>query len=1049
MSHLKYMSLRFSVLLALIFCPGNFMWAKIDFNRQIRPILSDKCYKCHGPDAKNQKSDFRLDTFEHAIKEHDGFVGLTPGSLEDSEIHWRIHTDDEIELMPPPESKHPLTDEEKKVLDQWIMEGGKYEKHWSFQNLPSSIEVPKSNHPNPVNAIDHFIAEGLKDSGLSPSTEVERSLWLRRVTFDLTGLPPNLKDLNNFVNDPSKHAYEKVVERLLKSDEYAERMSTEWMDVARYSDTFGYQVDKGRKVWQWRDWVIRSFRKNIPYDQFVTEQIAGDLLPNASRDQILATCFNRLHSQKVEGGSVEEEFRIEYVSDRVHTFGTAFLGLTMECTKCHDHKYDPLTQKDYFSLSAFFNNIDEAGLHAFMGNPTPTPALELADLPSDQKIKNAEKELQQYLGSDELRASFSNWKQTNNNKQLGTYSYFSQSNDQNVTTYGLPLAYLSFDNRKGNQYPNPVDTKLSANTNHHNKVCEGKIGQGIQFSGDDALNFPKEFANFNRHQPFSVAFWIKPTVKHERAVVLRKSQAWTDAASRGFEILIEKGKLSAALIHFWPGDAIRIRSANQLALNEWTHISLTYDGSSKAAGLNLSANGKLIEPEVVRDCLTRGITSPTPFGFAERMRDNGFKKGMLDEFYIYDRILTSTEIKILAEQTKADQGIELDDKSLFSIYSQAVDPKALELQKKLYDQRLSYGKQRERIGQIMVMKEMPEPRKTYILERGLYSEPSEEVFRDTPAALSPLNENYPQDRLGLAKWLTEKDHPLFARVTVNRYWQMIFGMGLVSTSEDFGSQGKPPSHPELLDWLARDFISSGWNLRHLLSRMVLSSTYKQSSKITKDALDKDPQNLLLARSSSYRWPAEMIRDSALAYGDLLHQKVGGPSVRPYDLQVSFKPSRPDNAPNIHRRSLYTYWQRTAPSPVMMALDSSKKDICMVKRERTDSAAQSLVLLNGPQFVEAARATAEKLIKKHGIDNGEALSTDAFRMLTSRKPTTEEADILRRLLSEQIEVYQDRNQSHAFLEVGQVKTHTKNPSYTAAVSSLVLTLMNFDESTSKR
>ena len=742
-------------------------------------------------------------------------------------------------------------------------------------------------------------------------------------------------------------------------------MSAEWMDVARYSDTFGYQVDKGRQVWQWRDWVIRSFKKNMPYDQFVTEQIAGDLLPNATRDQILATCFNRLHSQKVEGGSVEEEFRIEYVSDRVHTFGTAFLGLTMECTKCHDHKYDPLTQKDYFSLSAFFNNIDEAGLHAFMGNPTPTPALELANLPSDQKIKDAEKKLEQYLKSDELRASFNNWKQTTNNKRLGTYSYFSQSNDQNVTTYGMPIAYLSFDNRKGNQYPNPVDSKLSANTNHHNKVCEGKIGQGIQFSGDDALNFPKEFANFDRHQPFSVAFWIKPTMNHERAVVLRKSQAWTDAASRGFEILIEEGKLSAALIHFWPGDAIRIRSTNQLPLNAWTHVSLTYDGSSKAAGLKLSENGKLIEPEVVRDYLTRAITSPAPFGFAERMRDKGFKKGMLDEFYIYDRILTSAEIKILAEQTKADQGIELDDQSLFSIYSQAVDPKALELQKNLYDQRLSFGKQRERIGQIMVMKEMPEPRKTYILDRGLYSEPSEEVFRETPAALPPLNENYPQDRLGLAKWLTEKDHPLFARVTVNRYWQMIFGQGLVSTSEDFGSQGKPPSHPELLDWLARDFISSAWNLHHLLTQMVLSSTYKQNSIITKDALEKDPQNILLARSSSYRWPAEMIRDSALAYGDLLHQKVGGPSVRPYDLQASFKPSRTDTPPNIHRRSLYTYWQRTAPSPVMMALDSSKKDICMVKRERTDSAAQSLVLLNGPQFVEAARATAEKLIQKHG------------------------------------------------------------------------------------
>ena len=538
---------RLLAILALILCSANLIYAKIDFNRQIRPILSDKCFKCHGPDAKNQKSDFRLDTLEHAIKEHNGFVGLTPGSLEDSEIHWRIHTDDEIELMPPPKSKHPLTEEEKKLLDQWIMEGGKYDKHWSFQNLPQTIKIPQSNHPNPLNPIDHFIAEGLKNSSLSPSPEVDRALWLRRVTFDLTGLPPTIEELDSFMIDPTPDAYEKVVKRLLKSDEYAERMSAEWMDVARYSDTFGYQVDKGRQVWQWRDWVIRTFKKNMPYDQFVTEQIAGDLLPNASREQILATCFNRLHSQKVEGGSVEEEFRIEYVSDRVHTFGTAFLGLTMECTKCHDHKYDPLTQKDYFSLSAFFNNIDEAGLHAFMGNPTPTPALELADLPSDQKIKDAENNLQQYLGSDELRASFNNWKQTTNSKRMSSYSYFGQSNDQNATIYGMPLAYLSFENRKGNQYPNPFDSKLSAHTNHHNKVCEGKIGQGIQFSGDDALNFPKEFANFTRHQPFSVAFWIKPTINHKRAVVLRKSQAWTDAASRGFEILIEEGKLPTCL----------------------------------------------------------------------------------------------------------------------------------------------------------------------------------------------------------------------------------------------------------------------------------------------------------------------------------------------------------------------------------------------------------------------------------------------------------------------------------------------------------------------
>ena len=724
--------------LKVILTTGAFvLHAKVDFNTQIRPILSDKCFKCHGPDAKNQKSDFRLDSFEEANKEHDGFVGLTPGNLEDSEIHWRIRSDDPLDMMPTPESKISLSEEEKDLLDQWIKEGGKYEKHWSFLPLAQSIPLPKTKHPYPGNEIDAFIAEKLESSKLSISEETDRNTWLRRVTFDLTGLPPTLKQLNEFSTDTSTNAYEKVVERLLNTDEYAERMTSEWLDVARYSDTYGYQVDRNRNVWQWRDWVIQSFVKNQSYDQFVTEQLAGDLIPNATRDQILATCFNRLHPQKVEGGSVPEEFRIEYVADRVHTFGTAFLGLSFECTRCHDHKYDPITQKDYFSLSAFFNNIDEAGLHAFMGNPTPTPALELADLPSDQKIKDAEKELQQYLSSDEQLASFTNWNQTTSNKRLGTYSYFAQANDQNITTYGMPVAYLSFDNRKGNQYPNPIDSKLSANTNHHNKVCEGKIGQGIQFSGDDALNFPKEFANFNRHQPFSVAFWIKPTMNHERAVVLRKSQAWTDAASRGFEILIEDGKLSAALIHFWPGDAIRIRSANQLALNEWTHVGLTYDGSSKAAGLKLTENGTLIDPEVVRDCLTRAITSPTPFGFAERMRDKGFKNGMLDEFYLYDRILTHAEIKILAEQTKMDQSIQLDDESLFSIYSQAVDPKALELQKKLYDQRLSFGQQRERIGQIMVMKEMPEPRKTYILDRGLYSEPSEEVFQGDSYYSSP------------------------------------------------------------------------------------------------------------------------------------------------------------------------------------------------------------------------------------------------------------------------------------------------------------------------
>ena len=783
---------------AIVFLFGTLfssVFGKVDFNRQIRPILSDKCYKCHGPDAKNQKSDFRIDSFEEAIKEHNGFVGLTPGNLKESEIHWRIYSDDPIDVMPPPESKHPLTEAEKKLLDQWIMEGGKYDKHWSFQPLPKSVDVPKSKHPSPQNEIDHFIAQRLEDSPLSPSLETDKISWIRRVTYDLTGLPPSIKDVDAFVGDSSKDAYEKVVDRLLDTDEYAERMTLEWLDVARYSDTYGYQVDRGRNVWQWRDWVIQSFKKNQSYDQFVTEQIAGDLIPDATRDQILATCFNRLHPQKVEGGSVPEEFRIEYVADRVHTFGTAFLGLTMECTRCHDHKYDPVTQKDYFSLSAFFNNIDEAGLYSYFTGSVPTPTLELGDLPSDEKIKSAEQKLKTVINSKDVDSSYDNWIKGVKMEANGLAHYFSKpigqktsddsaeeinplsfkpvlwldANDYNNTSgtwkdlsgnqnhakrfaspkivshqpsglkivryhssssdyhefkeiknirtvfwvmsktpgnsgsplchpsahhfysngdkfwhpqhthqnirngslringlngnsdsnypnhlsvvslrtagnviasrlgkdrnhggnynwngeigevlifsdalnddqiqkmedylfkkwkvrretvikYGNPMAYLSFDERNGNRYPNFANRSKDVNTNSNNKEVEGKFGKGIQFSGDDAMSFPSGFGDFNRHQQFSMTFWIKPTMEYDRAVVVRRSKAWTDAASRGFEFLIENGKLSPALIHFWPGNAIRVKSKNILPLNQWSHVGLTYNGSSRASGLNL------------------------------------------------------------------------------------------------------------------------------------------------------------------------------------------------------------------------------------------------------------------------------------------------------------------------------------------------------------------------------------------------------------------------------------------------------------------------------
>ena len=1246
----------FFILLALklILATGTFVLnAKVDFNTQIRPILSDKCFKCHGPDAKNQKSDFRLDSFEEASKEHDGFIGLTPGNLEDSEIHWRIWSDDPIDMMPTPESKMSLSDEEKDLLDQWIKEGGKYEKHWSFLPLPQSIPLPNTKHPYPGNEIDTFIAEKLVPSKLSISEETDRNTWLRRVTFDLTGLPPTLKQVNEFLTDTSSNAYEKVVESLLETDEYAERMTSEWLDVSRYSDTYGYQVDRNRNVWQWRDWVIKSFRKNQSYDQFVTEQLAGDLIPHATRDQILATCFNRLHPQKVEGGSVPEEFRIEYVADRVHTFGTAFLGLSFECTRCHDHKYDPITQKDYFSLSAFFNNIDEAGLYSFMTPSVPTPTLELENLPSDKKIKAAKNQLEEIAQSLEAKQSYDNWAKAVTLKSIGSAPYFSnnlqdtkssgsnldlltykpilwldankqnassssswldQSGNQNhakkynspktmphpasglmvmsydsqindyhefkeiknirtvfwvmskkvgnsgsplahATThhfysngskfwhpkhthehirngslrlnglassshsdypnslavvslrttgdviasrlgkdrnhggkynwngeigellifsepladehiqkienhlitkwkikkkteirYGAPLAYLSFDERKGNSYPNSASPSKVANTNRNNKEVTGKRGKGIHFTGDDALNFPSGFGDFNRHQLFSMAFWIQPTEHLERGVVLRRSQAWTDAGSRGYEILIENGKLSPALIHFWPGNAIRIQSKMQLPINQWTHVALTYDGSSKVKGLKLYENGDLAKVDTIKDHLTREITGGgSPFlGFAQRMRDSGFKNGMLDEFYLYERVITPSEIQLLAGKTE-----ELKKADKFSIYLGSAYQKSLIAQNALFKERKSFGDQRQKISEIMVMKEMPGLRETHILERGHYANRGEIVNRASPEILPLFPKDQPVNRLGLAKWLTAPDHPLLARVTVNRYWQMIFGKGLVSTSEDFGMQGKPPTHPKLLDWLARDFVDSGWDLHELLKKMVLSHTYRQKSKILPIAQQIDPENVLLSRAPAYRLPAEMIRDSLLAHSGLLHKKIGGPGAKPYDLKVSFKPINPDSAPNVYRRSFYTYWKRTGPTPVMMALDASKRDVCTVRRERTDSAAQALIMLNGTQFIEAARATADTLIQDHGTAKPNDLIKEAFQKLTSRLPNSQEVEILQNLLDEQKKYFTDEMETEKFLQVGYYKAKSTDKKYLAAVTSLVSTLMNFDGTISKR
>ncbi len=1000
---------------------------KIDFNRDVRPIISDKCFKCHGPDSANQKSDFRIDSLENATADLDGIKGIVPGDLKESEVHWRIRSDDPDDMMPTPKSKMKLTEAEKDIIDKWIQQGGEFAKHWSLNELPDKVEVPKlKNNEWERNEIDAFILAKLKEETLEPSTETSKEKWIRRVTFDLTGLPPKLAEIDAFLDDQSPKAYETVVDRLLKTDAYAERMTSEWLDVARYSDTYGFQVDRNREVWQWRDWVINAFRENKTYDQFMTEQVAGDLLPNATRDQILATTFNRLHGQKVEGGSVPEEFRIEYIADRVHTFGTAFLGLTMECTRCHDHKYDPLTQKDYYSMSAFFSNIDEAGLYSYFTPSVPTPTLELPTEAQEKQLAEANKAV----------ADLESKKPKSPEKI--------DSTDVEISKAGQ-LVHLDFESNEKNKFQNDADKEKPASTNGNNKVVPGKFGNGAKLSGDDAVNLPKGTANFTRNQPFSVALWMQTPNKKERAVVFRRSKAWTDAASRGYELLIENGKLSAALVHFEPGNSIRIRTKSEIPIGKWQHVAMNYDGSSRAAGLQIFVNGKLAETEMVRDNLTREITGGGDdfIGLGQRMRDNGFKNGLVDELYVYDRQLSGREIAKLAAP---DKTVKSDSSHHFLTQNENAKKWRAEL-KTAREKRSAVQKG---IKEIMVMRDKAEPAEAYILDRGSYEARADKVTPATPEVLAALPDPKNADRLDLANWLTDPKHPLTARVAVNRYWQMMFGRGLVSTPEDFGSQGKPPSHPELLDWLSRDFVENDWDLHHLLKKMALSATYRQISDVTSDLRERDPENIFLARSPSRKIAAEMIRDNALAVSGLLTEKVGGPSVNPYDLEASFKPSKRSTGEGLYRRSVYTFWKRTGPSPVMMTLDASKREVCRVNREETASPLQSLVLLNGPQFVEAARVGAQKLIEKHGA-NDAAILTDAFRQFTSRRPDDRELEILQSLLSEQLAAFKAAPAKAAeFLKTGDTKTEEiENAPRLAAINVLVSTLMNFDESITKR
>jgi hypothetical protein len=1027
--------------------------ARVDFNFQIRPILSDKCFNCHGPDSRNRKAGLRLDTREGAFgKTESGNQAVVPFDLESSELVARVTSSDPVERMPPKSLGRALSAQEIELLRKWVGEGAEWKAHWSFL-APTAAAPPAVKNPGwPQNAIDRFVLARLDAEGLTPAPEAARARLIRRLTFDLTGLPPTLAEIDAFLNDTAPDAYERLVDRLLASPRYGERMAVDWLDLARFADTYGYQADVYRAMWPWRDFVIRAFNENLPYDQFLTWQLAGDLLPNPTRTQILATAFNRNHRQTNEGGSIEEEFRIENVADRTATFATAFLGLTFECARCHSHKYDPITQTEYYQLFSFFNNIDEAGLYSHFTDAVPTPTLLLTTADRDQAIAAVEAKIgaaEQALGQTA-------------NQELAAFQGWLTARPKETTVAGL-VGDFPLDSLAGGKAVNRADAAKSGQASDNPELVAGREGNAVKLNGENNLSLP--LGNFDRFQPFSLALWMNTPDVKSRAVVIHRSMAWTDAGSRGYQLLIEDGKLTASLIHFWPGDAISIAAREPVPLNQWTHVAITYDGSSRASGLALYINGRRAPTDVIRDHLTKNITGGgnDNLTVGQRFRDRGFKNGLVDEIKVFDRALTPPEVgqlhdhKALARALAAppNQLDSTDRQALFAYYLATASSPYRERLNALVELRRQRSALVDPVAEIMVMKELPSPRPTYLLKRGAYDAPGDKVVPATPACLPPFAESWPRNRLGLAHWLTDPSHPLTARVAVNRWWLALFGRGLVATPEDFGSQGQLPSHPELLDWLARRLVDSGWDVKGLIRLIVTSATYRQSSDASPELLAHDSENILLARGPRFRLPAEMLRDGALASAGLLVEHIGGPSVKPFQPaglweEKSGLTYQRDVGEGSHRRSVYSFWKRTSPPPAMLTFDATTREVCTVKRQTTATPLQALVLLNDPQYIEAARALAERATRTAGASLADRIAF-IFRTLTAKAPSPRELSICEAIYQDQYDEFRTgRGDAPKLIAVGDLAADPSlNPTDLAALTVMAQALMNHDEAVTNR
>jgi len=1051
---------------------------RIDFNRDIRPILSHVCFTCHGPDASKRQANLRLDRRETAFALRDGKPALVPAQPSKSEVYRRITSTDPDHRMPPADSGRTLNKAQIELIRKWIEQGAQWQRHWSFI-APQRSPLPQVKDASwPRNAIDYFILLRLENAGLKPSPQAGKRTLIRRLSLDLMGLPPTRQEVDAFLADESPDAYEKLVDRLLASPRYGERMALNWLDAARYADTHGYHEDYHRDMWPWRDWVINAFNSNMPFDQFTIEQLAGDLLPGATNSQIVATGFNRNHGVTASG--ISEEYRVEYVLDRVRTTSTVWLGLTMHCAQCHNHKYDPISQADFYQFFAYFNTITDKGVENRSGNVDPLLKVETPELAATLvKVKQQISKLKQEKQRQELAIGpdLAAWEQ-----RLAAKDGGKKLEPPKDLVFHYPL-----DATTGDRVANEVGTHGQGKLKGNAIWRPGRFAEALSCDGKTYIDLG-DTADFERTDAFSYGAWVLPT--GSGAVIARMDDP---AAYRGWDVFVTGMHVEAHMIHHWPDNAIHMKTKEKLKPDQWTHLFVTYDGLSKAGGFRIYFNGKPQAVDVTRDRLTDTIKTEKPLHIGRR-NPSAFFQGAIDDVRIYDRALTGAEVATLADANPvaailtiaSELRTEKQKHALRQYYLENHDTKYRQLNVELDKFRTQETETRERAAKltVMVMQEMKEPRTTFVLKRGQYDQHGEKVTTGVPAFLSvgrtasPSRDGLairPTDRLNLAKWLVSSTNPLTSRVAVNRMWQMAFGTGTVKTSEDFGTQGELPSHPELLDWLATEFIRGtdwqsvlqqaplrrtdcqsvhSWDIKQMMKLIVTSATYRQSSKISPAAVARDPENRLLGRGPRFRLPAELIRDNALAVSGLMVEHLGGPSVKPYQPQGLWKETsnrgyEQDHGSKLYRRSLYTYWKRSVPPPNMFAIDAPTRETCVVRRQRTNTPLMALVMLNDPTFVEAARALAQRAMTEGAVNPQERIAL-MFEITTARRPEPSERDVLLAIYQRQRGVFGKNNDAALkLLAVGESKRDEKlDPTEHAALTTVASIILNLDETITK-